>query len=482
MNSHSPSYIIGQKDWDEAATRASGNAVLTSGNHIQYLQDAGENFPAWKNALLSARQFICIEMYKWDDNAFGKEIRTLLLDKLQEGIRVYIVYDWLGSLKSHLMGFFTPLKNNRAQVYAFNRWGILSGFGLMARNHRKSIIIDGETAFVAGLCISSVWNGDPEHGIPPWRDSGVSLKGPVALKVLDAFLDTWKHFPKASFTEKLSQAQTIKTGTDKARIVATELFNSNMLRLDLLAISFAKSSIWISDAYFMPAKMYSELLILAAQNGVDVRLLVPRSSDIKWIAAVSRTQYRALLEAGVKIYEWNGSMLHAKTLVIDSNWARVGSTNMNVTSWFANSELDVVLEGERETAPLVTAYLQDIQHATEVVLGATRSNRPQEETRSQSTALKSKVIAKQMMSLSKHFDELLRNSVEKKEVVDRSEGYAFLLIGMFFMVVTLLIAYIPALIGYPLVVAGLFMVVVTTTRCYHAFKGLRRNKYKKQQD
>lgn len=476
------SYILEQKDWDEAATRASGNAVLTTGNHIQYLQDAGENFPAWKRALLSARQFICIEMYIWDDNAFGKEIRTLLLDKLQEGVRVYIVYDWLGSLKSHLMGFFTPLKSNGAQVYAFNRWGILSGFGLMARNHRKSIIIDGQIAFVAGLCISSVWSGDPEHGIPPWRDSGVSLSGPVALKVLDAFLETWRHFPKASFTEKISQAQVIKTGTDKARIVATELFNSNMLRLDLLAISFAKSSIWISDAYFMPAKMYSELLILAAQNGVDVRLLVPRSSDIKWIAAVSRTQYRALLEAGVKIYEWNGSMLHAKTLVIDGNWARVGSTNMNVTSWFANSELDVVLEGKQETAPLVAAYLKDIQHATEVVLGAAAPKNRRQEKRGQSAALKSKVIAKQMMSLSKHFDGLLRNSVEKKEVVDHSEAYAFLFISIFFMVVTLLIAYIPALIGYPLVVAGLFMVVVTATRCYHAFKGLRRNRHKNQQD
>lgn len=475
------SYFIDQKDWDEAATRVSGNAVLTAGNCIQYLQDAKENFPAWKNALLSARQFICIEMYKWDDNAFGKEIRTLLLDKLQEGVRVYIVYDWLGSLKSHLVGFFTPLKNNGAQVYAFNRWGILSGFGLMARNHRKSIIIDGQTAFVAGLCISSIWSGDPEHGISPWRDSGLSLRGPVALKVLDAFLETWNHFPKASFTEKILQEQVNKTGMGKARIVATELFNSNMLRLDLLAISFAKSSIWISDAYFMPAKMYSELLILAAQNGVDVRLLVPRTSDIKWIAAVSRTQYRALLEVGVKIYEWNGSMLHAKTLVIDGNWARVGSTNMNMTSWFANSELDVVLEGEQETAPLVKAYLQDIQHATEVVLGAA-SPRNRRQKNNQTAAFKSKAIAKQMMSLSKHFDELLRNSVEKKEVVDHSETYAFLFISIFFMVTTLLIAYIPALIAYPLVVAGLFMVVVTATRCYHAFKGLRRNKYKNQQE
>ena len=117
-----------------------------------------------------------------------------------------------------------------------------------------------------------------------------------------------------------------------------------MMRLDLLAVSMARKTLWITDAYFMPTRMYAQGLINAAKDGVDVRVLVPSTSDIKWIGAVSRTQYRTLLEAGVRVFEWNGSMIHAKMSVVDGMWARVGSTNLNFSSWFANRELDVAIE------------------------------------------------------------------------------------------------------------------------------------------
>jgi len=130
----------------------------------------------------------------------------------------------------------------------------------------------------------------------------------------------------------------------------------------------ARRSLWITDAYFIGAGPYLEALIRAARDGVDVRLLLPQGSDVGWVVPVSRSLYRPLLEAGVKVYEWNGSMIHAKTAVADGRWARVGSSNLNLASWLTNCEIDVAVENEAFAAQLAEQYLRDLGNATEVVL------------------------------------------------------------------------------------------------------------------
>jgi CDP-diacylglycerol--glycerol-3-phosphate 3-phosphatidyltransferase/cardiolipin synthase len=141
-----------------------------------------------------------------------------------------------------------------------------------------------------------------------------------------------------------------------------------MMRLDLLIASFARRTLWLTDAYFMGTSTYLSALKQAARDGVDVRLLVPRSSDIRWIATVSRTMYRPLLESGVRVFEWNGPMIHAKTAVADGRWARIGSTNLNISSWLANREIDVAIEDESVAGELAARFLQDLEQSTEVVL------------------------------------------------------------------------------------------------------------------
>ena len=130
------------------------------------------------------------------------------------------------------------------------------------------------------------------------------------------------------------------------RIVASEPSTAGMLRLDQLVAALARNRLWLTDAYYAGTTTYVQALRAAAKDGVDVRLLVPNGTDIPLLRPLSRAGYRPLLEAGVRVFEWNGTMLHAKTAVADGHWARVGSTNLNIASWFGNCELDAVIEDD----------------------------------------------------------------------------------------------------------------------------------------
>ena len=469
---------------ESPASRLTGGTRISVGNQVRYLKDAAENFPAWLEGIQSAHRFICIEMYMWEAGNFGLKVRNLLEKKLHEGVKVYIIYDWIGSLKAHLKNFFAPLLELGAEVKAFNKSGISIGFGIISRDHRKSIIIDGIKAYVGGLCISSSWEGDPARHISPWRDSGLEIKGPAARDVLHTFIDTWRKIADKNFNIEIPSFPDCQevSGRGRVRVVGTEPRNSNMIRLDLLAISFAERSIWITDAYFMSTSLYSELLMNAAKEGVDVRILVPRNSDIPWIASVSRTQYRSLLKAGVRIFEWNGSMIHCKSLVIDGIWGRVGSTNLNFSSWFSNSELDIVLEGEEEVSPLSMAYLQDIQHCTEIVLDRDKKNRLHALYSREQGGYRSKekmpptAYTHQVVFWGKGFNNMLWGKPESKDVVNGPEGRAYTLIALFFWIVTIIMFEFPKVIAYPLSVVTFVCALILSQKAYRALQRVKKDK------
>ncbi len=144
-------------------------------------------------------------------------------------------------------------------------------------------------------------------------------------------------------------------------------------RMDLIVASIARRQLWLTDAYFVATSPYVQALRAAARDGVDVRLLVPGSSDIPALSPLSRAQYRPLLEAGVRVFEWAGTMLHAKTAVADRRWSRVGSTNLNLLSWMSNYELDVAIEDAAFSEQMAVQYEADLARSTEIVL--TRRNR-----------------------------------------------------------------------------------------------------------
>lgn len=444
---------------EQMIRRASGASPSCS-NEITLLLDSTENFPAWEAAMRAAKESICIEMYIFAPDAFGRTVRQILLDKLAEGVAVVLVYDWLGSINAHLRRFFKPLVDAGAQIRAYNPPGWFGGLGILSRNHRKSIIVDEQTAFVSGLCISSAWEGNPQKGISVWRDTGLQLKGPIVESVLAAFEDTLVS-QGGKMPAKLRNYETGQSnpaGGSCARILATTPANTNTMRLDLNVIGLAQQNLWITDAYFMPTRMYVQALINAAKAGVDVRILVPRTSDIKWIGTVSRTQYRQLLESGVRVFEWNGAMIHAKSALIDGQWARVGSTNLNLSSWYANRELDISIEDPHTVYQLERIFLKDLENATEVVLDTQARANPntarQPAYKNHKALHRSHVkgVMRQVMQLSQIFD----TNISQTRLVDKSEAWAYLAIGTVFLLVAALLWFMPQILIWPL----LFLLII----------------------
>ncbi len=360
---------------EQALSRAAG-APLSCGNSIELLIDAQAHFDAWLAAIRSAQRHVLLANYIIRADEVGHAFLDALVERARNGVRVCVTRDWLGCLGQSGARFWKPLLDAGGEVRVWNPFDPLSPFGWINRDHRKLLSIDGCVAFVSGVCISSKWLGDSKRNIPPWRDTGVALHGPAVADVEAAFAKTWSMMGEALPEDLLAKAEVIQPSGEVAlRVIASHPSTAGMYRLDQLVASLARERLWLTDAYFVGLPPYVRALINAAADDVDVRLLVPGSSDLPPVAAMSRSGYRPLLAAGVRVFEWNGSMLHAKTAVADARWARVGSTNLNLVSWLGNCEIDVAVEDEGFAQALAAQYEQDLQNATEIVLSRSRVRR-----------------------------------------------------------------------------------------------------------
>ena len=240
------------------------------------------------------------------------------------------------------------------------------------------ISVDNQIAFVTGLCVARRWAGDARRGVPPWRDTGVEVRGPAVAEIEKAFKQVWDAIGPQPLDEALlSRPESLAPEGDlTVMVLASEPSRSGVYRLDQFIASMARSTLWLTDAYYIGTPIYLDALRNAARDGVDVRLLVPGTSDLPVTQAFSRAGYRPLLEAGVRVFEWNGSMLHAKTAVADCRWSRVGSSNLNISSWLANYELDVAVYDQSFGKRMEELYLGDLENSTEIVLAPHNRVRP----------------------------------------------------------------------------------------------------------
>lgn len=359
---------------DRAFTRAVG-APLVGGNDVRLLRDATENYPAWLAAIAAAERHVHFESYIIHDDATGARFADALIERARAGVAVRVLYDWLGAVGKSSRRFWRRLREAGVEVRVFNPPHLARPFDWITRDHRKMLAVDGEVAFVTGLCVGRMWEGDPASGVAPWRDTGVALRGPAVADVERAFARVWAECgpplpdeAEASQPSQPSRARAVPAGDMTVRVVAGEPWTGGLMRLDQLIAAAARESLWLTDAYFAGTPPYVQALLAAARDGVDVRLLVPGGTDIPVLRPLSRAGYRPLLEGGVRVYEWNGPMLHAKTAVSDGRWARVGSTNLNLASWLGNYELDVVVEDEGFAEAMARAFATDLANATEIVL------------------------------------------------------------------------------------------------------------------
>jgi cardiolipin synthase A/B len=357
---------------EQAFSRTTG-ASLTCGNRVSLLKDAAENYPAWLEALRSARQTIHFESYSIHEDDIGWQFGEVLANKAREGVKVRILYDWMGALGTTSRRFWRKLKEAGAEVRCFNPPRLDSPLHWVSRDHRKMIGVDGKVAFVTGLCVGRMWVGYPDRNIPPWRDTGIEVHGPAVADIERSFRNIWALTGAPLPTDEVFEGDAIPAVGDAAlRVIPTIPNTAGLYRLDQLIAAMARRSLWMTDAYFVAAASYVQALRAAVKDGVDVRLLVPGSTDILILRELSRSGYQPLLEGGVRVFEWNGPMIHAKTAVADGRWARVGSTNLNISSWFGNYELDVAVEDEKFAQEMEEMYLEDLKHATEVVLSKRR--------------------------------------------------------------------------------------------------------------
>ena len=355
---------------NQAFSRAAG-APLVAGNSVRLLKDAKENYPAWLDAIAAAERYIHFESYIIHEDDQGWLFAEALMKKVQEGVKVRLIYDWMGGLGKTSRSFWKTLRGAGVDVRCYNPPRFDSPLGWVSRDHRKTLTIDGRIGFVTGLCIGRMWVGDPKKKLEPWRDTGIEVRGPSLAHVEQAFAQVWDSIGDELPPDEIARPNAIEEAGDVAlRVVASEPVSAGMLRVDQLVATLARERLWLTDAYYAGTTSYVQALRAAARDGVDVRLLVPSASDIPILKPLSRAGYRPLLEAGVRVFEWKGTMLHAKTAVADSNWARVGSTNLNIASWFGNLELDVVIEDGPFAVEMEETYLNDLENATEIVLDA----------------------------------------------------------------------------------------------------------------
>jgi len=354
-------------------SRATGSPTL-GGNHIRLQFEGSTTFEAWIEAIDRAEKFVYFENYVVRDDRVGRAFREALVGKAGQGVPVRVIFDWMGCWATP-RSYWRPLRAAGAGVRAFNPPSLALGdpLGVLQRDHRKLVVVDGEVAFVGGFCVGEEWAGSRSR--PPWRDTGVEIHGPAARAAALAFERLWGEMGEPStFAADMREPDT--AGGMPVWLIEGEPGRARVYRTLHLNAALAQKRLWITDAYFVAPRPLSEALAAAAQQGVDVRILVPEHNNWPWVRSISRGGYRFLLENGVRIFEWQGPMMHAKTTVCDGVWCRVGSSNLNNASLMGNWELDVAVLDRGLAAQLEGLFLADLASSREIVLpGAGASER-----------------------------------------------------------------------------------------------------------
>jgi len=366
---------------DRALARTS-DAPLREGNKLALLKNGPNTYDDWFAAISRAERWIHLDNYIFQDDTTGQRFAEALSAKAAEGVSVRVLYDWFGSADVS-RSFWRGLRDAGVQVRAVNPPTLGAPLGVIRRDHRKLLAVDGEYASTGGVCISDGWLvTSPETGLP-YRDTAVSVRGPAVADVERAFAGVWDATGKPLPDEERLRGEDIPaTGEEPVRVIVQEPRRMRTLRLLELLCAGVERRLWVTDAYFLSIPILTQSLMAAARDGVDVRVLVPATNDLPLIGTLSRTGYRQFLEAGARIFEYGGPMIHAKTVVADGWWSKVGSTNLNVSSLTANWEIDLVAENPGFASKMEQLFEEDLADAREVRLIGT-ADRPKVRTERQ---------------------------------------------------------------------------------------------------
>lgn len=355
---------------DRAMARVS-DSPLRYGNELRLLENGPTTYEDWLAEIWGAERWVHLENYIFRADKIGRRFAHALSAKAREGVPVRVLYDWFGSMNVP-RSFWEGLRRSGVDVRAVNPPALQTPLDFLRRDHRKLLTVDGVYASAGGVCIADTWlRRSPETDLP-YRDTAVGVRGPAVADLERAFAGVWDETGEPLPEEERPEVGDIQpAGEMQTRVVIQEPGKARILRVLQFLMAEVEERMWIADAYFLSVPGLTQAVMAAARDGVDVRILLPATNDLPWIGFLSRIGYHQLLESGVRIYEYGGLMMHAKTSVTDGLWGRVGSTNLNVSGLLANWEVDILAEDQSFGAKMEEMFEEDLYDAREIFLGGT---------------------------------------------------------------------------------------------------------------
>src|SRR5215208_6773064 len=455
-----PDYVASRGARLEGILGRVSDAPLREGNRIALLRNGPDTYDDWLAAIAGTERWIHLDNYIFANDEIGNRFATALSAKAAEGVRVRVLHDWFGCMDVP-RSFWRGMREAGVEVKAVNPPASGPPLGAIRRDHRKLLAVDGEYASTGGVCISDGWMVRSQETGLPYRDTAVSLRGPAVADIEHAFAGVWDETSSELPDDERPHAKDIQTvGEEAVRVVIQEPRRMRTLRLLELLTAGVEERLWITDPYFLSMPILTQSLMATARDGVDVRVLTPATNDIAWIGRASRAGNRQFLEAGVRIFEYGGPMIHAKTLVADGWWSKVGSTNLNFSSLVANWEIDLVVEDTDFAQQMEQLFEDDISNSREVRLegsGQRSRVRPDGRVDTSDSGARAGVVGSGTGSgatVSRVVPTLVQNGAAPLQTHEHALAAAAsgALLGAF-----LLGARFPRLVAWPIVAVGAFL-------------------------
>ncbi|MFL6193215.1 MAG: cardiolipin synthase [Thermoanaerobaculia bacterium] len=340
--------------------------AMVEGNRAEILNNGDEIFPAMTGAIREAKTSVNLESYIFKDDKAGKIFEGALTEAARRGVEVRVLVDGTGS--KFLGGLLARMRGAGVKTAMYNPirlWGLHK---IVRRTHRKILVVDGTISFTGGFCIADPWLGDARNP-KEWRDMMVRATGPVSAQMQSIFSEDWTYATGEILAGDAFYPQLAPAGNVTAQAIRVSHGDSSSLAAMLyyVAIQSARKSIHIQNAYFVPTRQIREALIQAARRGVDVRIMVPgRHIDEPLVRMASRRHYGELLTAGVRIFEYNRTMMHNKDAVIDGMFSLIGSINFDARSTHENAEESLAFYDRELGSRMEAVFAEDQAHCREI--------------------------------------------------------------------------------------------------------------------
>ena len=372
---------VDSPDFLRAAEALTG-APISEGNDVELLLNGDAIFPAFLETIGSAERTLNLQTYVYWTGEIASDVAGAVCERAQAGVRCNVILDALGAFKMD-SGLIEQMEEAGVHVIRFRPPKPYAVRRLTNRTHRRALIVDGRVGMTGGVGIAAEWTGDaqdPDH----WRDTHVRVRGPVVRGLQGTFAENWlegtgevlsgeRYLPHLDPVEGGGRMQLVRSSAGVG--------DTNVEALYYLAIASARESIDITAAYFVPRPAFIDALVETAKRGVEIRILVPGPHiDKGFVRIAGRATYEALIAAGIRLFEYQPTMLHAKSMVVDGAWSSVGTVNFDNRSFQLHDELTLCVWSERFATEMSEAFERDLERSQEIDLARWRGRGPLQRT------------------------------------------------------------------------------------------------------